>query len=145
MKKQFLDSYKRHLQKEKLASFGLLVIRVVAGLAFMLHGQGKIANPFQWMGPDAPVPGIFQFLAALAEFGGGLAWILGLLFPLASLGILFTMFVATYVHMVQLGDPFVSTGGGAYELALVYFSLALLFLTNGPGRYALDRFIFKKR
>ncbi|PWB78822.1 MAG: DoxX family protein, partial [Holophagae bacterium] len=78
------------------AMFGdlaLLLVRVVAGFAFMLHGWGKIQNAFGWMGPDAFAPGIFQALAALSEFGGGLAWILGLLTPLASLGIACTMAV----------------------------------------------------
>ena len=75
------------------ADVSLLLLRFVAGLAFMFHGWGKIQNPFGWLGPDAPVPGIFQALAALSEFGGGLAWIIGLLNPLASLGIAITMAV----------------------------------------------------
>src|SRR5688500_1887660 len=100
------------------ASAGLLLLRLVVGLAFMFHGWGKIQHPFDWMGPDAPVPGIFQGLAALSEFGGGLAWMLGLLTPLASFGLLCTMAVAVYTHAVVKGDPFVSTGaGGAYEPA----------------------------
>jgi putative oxidoreductase len=40
-------------------STGLFLLRVVAGLAFILHGWGKIQNPFGWMGPDANIPGIF--------------------------------------------------------------------------------------
>lgn len=123
----------------------LLLLRVVAGLGFMLHGWGKIQNPFSWMGPDAFAPGIFQALAALSEFGGGLAWMLGLLVPLASLGIASTMVVAVWLHAVIKGDPFVSTGGGAYELALVYLCIALLFLALGPGRVSLDRLVFGPR
>src|ERR1044071_3379761 len=64
-------------------AIGLLLIRLVVGSAFMLHGWGKIQHPFSWMGPESPVPGFFQLLAAISEFGGGLAWILGLLTPLA--------------------------------------------------------------
>ena len=118
----------------------LLLIRVVAGLAFTIHGWGKIQNPFGWMGPDGFAPGIFQALAAIAEFGGGLAWILGLLTPLASLGILSTMAVAFSFHAFMRGDPFVSmTGGPASELAALYFSVALLLMAMGPGRFSLDR------
>jgi len=40
-------------------SAGLLVLRLVVGLAFMFHGYGKIQNPFGWMGPDASIP--FRF------------------------------------------------------------------------------------
>jgi len=117
----------------KGVSGALLFVRLVAGIAFILHGWGKIQTPFSWMGADAPVPGIFQFLAALAEFGGGICWVLGLLTPVASAGILATMAVAMMFH-INKGDGF--TGG--WELAAVYFSLAVLFLCAGPGSYSVD-------
>src|SRR5262245_3700726 len=65
------------------AAWGLLVVRVVFGLGIAQHGWSKIQHPFNWMGPDAPVPAFLQFLAALSEFGGGIALIFGLLTPLA--------------------------------------------------------------
>jgi putative oxidoreductase len=112
----------------------------------MLHGWGKIQDPFGWMGPDAFAPGVLQALAALAEFGGGLAWILGLLTPLASLGIACTMGVAFSLHAIVRGDPFVSmTGGPSSELAAVYFTIALLLIALGPGRVSLDRMLFGPR
>lgn len=124
----------------------LLLIRVVAGLAFTMHGWGKIQNPFGWMGPDGFAPGIFQALAAISEFGGGLAWILGLLTPLASFGIGSTMAVAFSFHAFMRGDPFVSmTGGPSFELAALYFSIALLLIATGPGRFSLDRKLFGPR
>ncbi len=128
------------------ADFALLLLRVAAGVAFMLHGWGKIQNPFGWMGPDAFAPPVFQALAALSEFGGGLALVLGLLTPLASMGIASTMGVAFYVHAVMRGDPFVAKGGGpAYELAVIYFSIAVLLIALGPGRLSLDRALFGPR
>ncbi len=90
----------------------------MVGVKFKVH--------LYWMGPDAPVPGFLQFLAAFSEFGGGLAWIIGLLVPLASLGLAITMAVAVSMHMITLGDPFVasSPGGSSYELAAVYFAVS---------------------
>lgn len=124
----------------------LLLLRVVVGLAFMLHGWGKIQNPFGWMGPEGFAPGFLQALAALSEFGGGLGLILGFLTPLASLGIASTMAVAFSTHAFMRGDPFVSmTGGPASELAAVYFCIAMLLLALGPGRFSLDRVFFGKR
>ena len=130
------------------ANFSVLLLRVVVGLAFMIHGFSKIQNPFAWMdpwlGPQAPV-GILQALAALSEFGGGLAWILGLLTPLASLGIASTMAVAVASHVAK-GDAFVSSPGQAsFELAAVYFAIALLFMMVGPGKFALDHKFFGNR
>jgi len=129
------------------ASFGLLVLRLVAGLAFMFHGWGKIQHPFDWMGPDATVPGAFQGLAALSEFGGGLAWMLGLLTPLASFGIACTMGFAVHMHMVVRGDPFAAQGPGqsAYEPAAVYLAMALMLMLVGPGRCSLDRAFFGEK
>lgn len=134
------------LPQTSAASTALLVLRLIVGAAFVLHGAGKIVNPFGWMGPEATIPGFFQLLAALSEFGGGIAWILGLLTPLAALGIGCTMTVAVYTHLIVRGDPFVNpTGGPGYELALVFWGVALLLLLLGPGRFSLDRAIFGER
>ncbi len=127
-------------------SAGLLFLRFTVGLAFMFHGYGKIQHPFGWMGPDASIPGIFQALAAVSEFGGGLAWILGLVTPLASFGLACTMTVAVRMHAFVLHDSFVSpTGGRSYEPALVYLCVALLLLLAGPGRFSLDRLVFGEK
>lgn len=120
----------------------LLLLRFTTGLAFIFHGWGKIQAPMTWMGPEAPVPGIFQALAAISEFGGGMAWIVGLVFPLASFGMACTMVVATAFHAVLKGDPFVAMGGPSYELASVYLCVSLLFLATGPGRLSLDSVVF---
>jgi putative oxidoreductase len=128
------------------ASTALLLLRVVAGTAFVIHGWQKVQTPFGWMGPESAVPGIFQFLAAISEFGGGIAWILGLLTPFAALGIGSTMTVAVFMHSLVLHDPFVSlTGGRSYELASAYLCIAVLLFALGPGRFSLDAKVFGER
>lgn len=129
-----------------IPSMALLLLRLIAGSAFVIHGWGKMQNPFGWMGPQATMPGFFQFLAALSEFGGGIAWVAGLLTPLAALGIGSTMAVAVYMHFLVLRDPFVNpTGGSSYEPALVYLGIAVLILILGPGKFSLDRIFFGER
>ncbi|AUX41761.1 hypothetical protein SOCE26_031840 [Sorangium cellulosum] len=141
-----LKRFLRVLDQPFAASAALLVLRVVAGIAFILHGFGKIQAPFSWMGPNAPVPGFLQALAALAEFGGGIAWILGLLTPLASLGIAITMAVAVWTHAMVLGDPFFAKGGGgSYEPASIYLCVALVLIFVGPGRFSADAAIFGRK
>ncbi|MES2307496.1 MAG: DoxX family protein [Verrucomicrobiota bacterium] len=127
-------------------STGILILRVVAGLAFMHHGWGKIQHPFDWMGPGATMPAFFQGLAALSEFGGGLAWIVGLLTPLAALGIASTMIVAIRLHAIVMHNSFVSSKPGemSYELAAVYLCVALLLIFTGPGKFSLDQAFFRK-
>ncbi len=127
-------------------SAALLLLRLVVGTAFLYHGWGKIQHPFGWMPAEAPVPGFFQFLAAISEFGGGMALILGLLVPLATLGIGFTMAVAVCMHAFVMKDPFVNmTGGSSFEPALGYLTIAILIFAMGPGKFSLDAKIFGKK
>jgi putative oxidoreductase len=125
------------------ASLGLLLLRLFTGVAMMNFGWGKIQAPFSWMGPDATVPALLQALAALSEFGGGLALVLGLLTPLAMLGMACTMAYAAYFH-ISNGDPFVGPGG-SWSPAGLYFTLSVAFLLLGPGRFSLDALLFRPR
>ena len=128
-------------------SIALLLLRLVVGIAFILHGWGKIQSPFGWMPAGAPVPGFLQFLAAISEFGGGIALVLGLLVPLASLGLIVTMAVATSMHAFAFHDPFVASGPGqsSFEPALGYLVISILILAMGPGKLSLDNKIFGNR
>jgi putative oxidoreductase len=141
-----MNKCKKCLQPNTLPnciSAALVLLRVVVGLAFIMHGWGKIQNPFAWMPPEAPVPGFLQMLAAVSEFGGGIALILGLLTSLALLGMMITMAVAVTMHAFVMGDPFVNPmGGSSYELALVYFSIFAVLMATGPGKFSADAKIF---
>lgn len=123
-------------------SIGLFFMRIVAGAGLMFHGWKKIQDPFGWMGVESGAPAIFQALAAISEFCGGAALILGLLTPLAAFGIACTMIVAASKHIGK-GDPFYGKGG-SWELAAIYLSIAVLLLLVGAGKYSLDWLIFKR-
>jgi len=127
---------------------GLLFLRIVTGTAFILHGWQKIESPFHWMDkfPNAP-PAFLQGMAVLAEVGGGIALILGLLTPIATFLIACDMgYALAFVHLPH-GDPFISAtaGGPSYERALVYLAISIAVMLVGPGRFALDTMLFKKR
>ncbi len=128
------------------AAAGLLILRLVFGSALMIHGWPKIQHPFSWMDkmPNHP-PGFLQALAALSEFGGGLALILGLLTPLAALGVICTMSVAILV--AHKGQPWISIEPGVrpFELASLYLTVALALLVAGPGVYSLDAKLFGRK
>lgn len=122
---------------------GLLVLRIVAGAGIMLHGLPKIQNPTAWMGPDSPVPAVLQAAAAVAEFGGGLFWIVGLLTPVASFLIVVTMATAAQMAHISQGHPFVGKSGSpSWELAAIYFAIAVLLLLAGPGKLSVDKLLF---
>ena len=111
-----------------------------------IHGMSKIQNPFMWMGPEAWAPGMLQALAAIAEFGGGLALIVGLYMPFTCLGIIATMTTALVTVHIPKGHPFVGTdSSGSSELAMLYLVMATAFLFLGAGRYSLDAFLNASR
>lgn len=112
----------------------------------MLHGWPMIMNPFGWMGPDAPVPGLLQASAAACEFAGGIALVLGVLTPLFSFLLACVMCVAiTQVHL-KAGHPFVASepGGHSWELAAGYLVIVVTLLLLGPGRFSVDNFLFNR-
>jgi putative oxidoreductase len=125
----------------------LLLLRLAMGVAFLFHGWPKIQNPMGWMPEGAPIPGVLQAAAAVAEFGGGLALILGLLTPLAALGLAATMLVAALMVHVPMGHPFVASKPGepSSELAVVYLSISTALLLLGPGKLSLDWLLFGRR
>ena len=130
-----------------IGSVGVLLLRLVVGGAFMFHGCCKIQNPngpMGWMGPEAPLPGILQALAAITEFGGGAALFLGLLTRLGCLGIGCVMVVALGMVHLPKGDGFVAhkPGESSFELAAVYLACAVMFFLLGAGRYSADAMLF---
>lgn len=130
-------------------SVGLLIVRLVFGLGMVLHGSQKIGAPLTWMnafaGENAP-PGFLQALAAVAEFVGGLGLILGLLTPVAALGVACVMVVAIGMAHLPSGHPFINAPGQpSYESAAAYLAVALLLIVTGPGALSLDWLLFGRR
>ena len=126
---------------------GLLVVRLVAGIAMMLHGWPKVQHLTSWMPKEAPIPGPLQAAAALSEFLGGLAWALGLLTPIASFFLACTMAFAVFAVHVGQGHPFVASKPGApsAEAAAGYLAIAVLLMLAGPGRLSIDAGLFGGR
>ena len=124
------------------ADAGLAIFRVVAFLLLaFLHGIGKVPPQEGFIGMveglGFPAPGLFAWLAALAEFGGGILIAIGLLTRPAALFVfvhfLFVIFIA------HGGDPFADR-----ELPILFGTAALMCLLTGPGRYSLDHVIGRR-
>ncbi|MBC7659101.1 MAG: DoxX family protein [Chitinophagaceae bacterium] len=133
----FLPNTKRSLGTRPI-SIAFLLLRIAVGLIFVSHGWHKILAPMSWMPEGSSVPGFFQALGALAEFGGGIALMLGALTPLVSLGFICTMIGAIAFHIAR-GEGF-----QVWELAFSYLLLSIVFLFTGPGRYSFDAFMNDK-
>lgn len=124
---------------------GLLILRVGIGIAFLIHGFPKISGgPEVWtrlggaigaLGIPVFAPAFWGFMAALAEFGGGLCLVTGFLVRPAAFLMFCTMMVAMMMHLGK-GHSF-----GKYSHALEdgIFFLGLMF--TGAGKYTLWHFI----
>jgi putative oxidoreductase len=138
----------------RFADFGLALTRIAFGLGIAVgHGYSKIFHeggfgPPQMMidsvkGMGFPAPTLFAWLAALAEFAGGLLLAAGLLTRPVAFALVFNMAVAAFVAHAK--DPLFATGkGGSKEFALLYLAGFLVFLFVGGGRYSLDA-LFRRR
>lgn len=124
----------------------LLIIRLVVGVLVAGHGAQKL---FGWLGGSGlsctanslAVSGLrparaWALIAGLSELVSGALTALGLLYPLAPVGILAVMVVA--MATVHWGLPIWADQGGA-ELPLTNAAVAVTLILAGPGRYALDR------
>ncbi len=126
---------------DKCQDFGLLLLRLgLGGVFIVMHGWGKITDPGKWewlgsqigdLGLPVVAPKFFGFMAAFAEFGGGILLVLGLLFRPAAFLLLCVMIVAV-AHHATAEPP--ESFNHPLEVGIVF--LALVFI--GPGRFALD-------
>ena len=123
----------------KFSDFGFLILRVVVGASFIMHGFPKISGgPEKWaiLAGHAGITTMQTaagFLAAFAEFGGGICLILGFLTRPMAILLFGTMLGALNYH-ISKGDGF-SSYSHALELAGVFLGIAFI----GPGRYSIDK------
>lgn len=122
----------------------LLVLRLVFGLAFILHGLPKVHDPAAFA-DKLPVPTWLGILAAWNEPVAGGLLLLGLLTPLASLLVLAQMAGAFLLVHLPHHDPFVNPAGGAsFESATLYAAVGLAVFLAGPGAYSLDAVLMRR-
>jgi putative oxidoreductase len=127
----------------KLADAGLLVVRVVAGVALAVnHGAGKIQDPSTVIrsahSMHFPAPTFFGWMAAFSEFFGSILLALGLATRPAAFLVACTM--ATAALLFHADDNFKTR-----EPALVFLSVAVLFLLAGSGRYGVDALLRRRK
>jgi putative oxidoreductase len=123
---------------------GLLLIRTMVGVVFVFHGSQKLFGAFGGAGMEGftgfltqlevPYPALNAYMAAMAEFAGGLALILGLGTRFVAIPLVVTMLVASFTaHRGAFALP----SGMEYSLSLAVISAGLGL--TGAGRWSLDR------
>ena len=125
-------------------SIGLLILRVVLGLAFIQYGLTKIGHPLSWADPlGIGLPPFLQILVPIAELGGGILLVFGALTPIAAIGIAIDMLCAVVLCILPHGcGVWISTTPRVtFEKNIFYEAAALALLFCGPGAYSIDAMI----
>lgn len=122
---------------------GLLILRVIIGGIFIVHGVMKfmagedalegVGSAMELIGIDF-MPMVWGALAAAVEILGGVALIVGFGTRIASALLLFVMIIATVVK-IDAGADF--GPGISHPLKMCGVFLALIFL--GAGQYSIDK------
>src|SRR5579862_1669809 len=96
------------LNRASLARWAPIPLRLIVGYGFMQHGYAKLSK-----GPEAfaailhamsvPAPHFMAWLTILTELVGGLAVLLGVLIPLASLPMAAVLIVAIFTAHLPYG------------------------------------------
>jgi putative oxidoreductase len=124
----------------RFAKWGMLPLRIVVGLVFLMHGAQKLFvfgldGTGDIMGKlGLPLPLMCAAIVIAVELLGGLAILLGVFARLAGALLAFEMVVAIIVARVH-GGFFAPYG---YEFELTLLGACLTFALNGPGRMSLD-------
>src|SRR5918999_663264 len=124
---------------------GLLVVRVVLGSIMAAHGAQKLfgwfgghglAGTSGWLESMGFKPaGLNATVVGLAEFGGGVSLVLGLITPLGAAAVAGVMLVA--IATVHWSNGFFN-GSGGYEFNLLIIATAIALAITGPGEFSVD-------
>ncbi len=121
-----------------LMQIALTLLRVIVGTVMIHNGLDKLADIEGFAEAyveviGLPFPIFFSYVAGLTEAIAAPLLAIGLLTRPAALGLLATMLVAIYHHILVAGlaIPFL-------ELSLIYAGVFAFFLVNGAGDYSLD-------
>lgn len=133
--KRLLNSLFYEPVSSSAKSFVILMARIIFGFMFLSHGIAKLHiygdMPSTFHDPIGLGSTLSLWLVLFAEIMCSIGFILGALFRLCLIPMIFTMCIAVFV--IHAGDPL-----DIKELSLMYLAIfALLFIT-GPGRFSID-------
>src|SRR5919112_2486652 len=124
----------------RLATFSPLPLRLISGIAFIMHGLPKLSGIDKTSGffGSLGLPPELALPVALLEVIGGFALIVGIATRIAS--ILFIIEMIGAILTAKISKGFV----GGYELELLLMFISISLLISGPGRISIERDILKR-
>jgi putative oxidoreductase len=123
-------------------SIAPLLLRLVAGIIFLMHGLQKTADISMFGGflgsVGVPAPHFFAWAVVVLELAGGLALILGFLTHWVSK--LFVLQMLAAIFLVHASKGFMADKGG-YEFALLLLVVVISLMITGAGKWSLDEWL----
>lgn len=116
-------------------SLGLLVLRIVVGFIFIVHGYMKLGDMTGTIGFFATLglAPFWAYVVALVEFLGGISLVIGYATKIGASLLAINMLVA----VLDVHKSYGLVGPMGAELALVMFASTLCIAVAGAGRYSL--------
>ena len=135
-----LKNFLKPINLPNAADWAVLILRVGISLLMVTHGYAKLSKFISGDHAFADPIGIGEELSLMltigAEFFCSILLIIGLASRAVLIPLLFTMLVVLFI--VHANDPF-----DKKEHALLFIIPYITLLFTGPGRFSLDKFLFK--
>jgi len=143
--------YIRGLDVRLTARYGLAILRVVLGIAMLVHGWSKLSggvdNVAGFFGGvlGIPAPGLMAWVVTIVELVGGILLVVGFLSQIAGILIALDMLGVILFAFLLRGAPFIENGGITWEKEAVFGAAALCIALAGPGAWSVDDVVAENR
>jgi putative oxidoreductase len=133
------------------ARYGLAILRIVLGIAMLVHGWSKLSggvdNVAGFFGGmlGIPAPGLMAWVVTIVELVGGILLVIGFLTQIAGLLIALDMLGAILFAYLLRGAPFIENGQISWEKEAVFAAAALCLALSGPGAWSVDAVVAENR
>ncbi len=121
---------------DSFTDFGLLFLRIMAGLVYVDSGYNDIRSPDE-RSKGLGLPKSFVIFLAVAELAGGAGVILGVLQQLASIGLILIMLGAMQKKIFVWKTGFWGKDGLGWSYELMLISMLLVILFTDGGRFVI--------
>jgi putative oxidoreductase len=136
--------YIRGLDVRLTARYGLAILRIVLGIAMIVHGWSKLSggvdNVAGFFGETLgiPLPGLMAWVVTIVELVGGILLVVGFLTQIVGILIALDMLGAILFAFLLRGAPFIENGAITWEKEAVFAAAALCIVLAGPGAWSVE-------
>ncbi|HZQ24794.1 MAG TPA: DoxX family protein [Terriglobales bacterium] len=120
----------------RFANFGLLLLRLMAGIVFLSSGWKHLTDPGA-RSKDIGMSRNFTIFLGAAEVAGALGLMFGVLTQAAAIGLMLVMLGAIQKKIFAWHTGFWGEKNGGWHYDLTYLIMCLVILLTGGGHYVL--------